>query len=124
MPDYWLEVSIRKVLQPATSAQVFLGSSIYKRMLRWFSRLQVATARFSCSPPDLNFLDPYFIFMYMHYNHCNRATAHLQLNILLLLLLLLSFCRLVMRYLFLHLIKLDNKILYFHFTKTAHSVGL
>jgi hypothetical protein len=28
-----------------------------------FPRLQVATACFSCSPPDLNFLDPYFIFM-------------------------------------------------------------
>jgi hypothetical protein len=53
-------------------------------MLRWFPRLQVATACFSCSPPDLKFLDPYFIFMYMHYNHCDRATAHLQLNILLL----------------------------------------
>jgi len=37
---------------------------VYKRMLRWFPRLQVATACFSCSPPDLNFLDPYFIFMY------------------------------------------------------------
>jgi len=44
---------------------------------------------FSYSPPDLNFLDPYFIFMYTHYNHCHRATAHLQLNLLLLLLLLL-----------------------------------
>ena len=32
-------------------------------MLRCFSRLQVATACFSCSPPDLNFFDPYFIFM-------------------------------------------------------------
>ena len=41
---------------------------------------------FSCSPPDLSFLDPYFIFMYMHYNHCHRATTYLQLNILLLLL--------------------------------------
>ena len=51
--------------------------------------LWYATACFSCSPPDLNFLDPYFIFMYMHYNHCHRATTHLQLNILLLLLLLL-----------------------------------
>jgi hypothetical protein len=29
--------------------------------------------------------------MYTHYNHCYRATAHLQLNILLLLLLLLLF---------------------------------
>ena len=26
---------------------------------------------------------PYFTFMYMHYNHCHQATAHLQLNILL-----------------------------------------
>ena len=59
---------------------------VYKQMLGWFPRLQVATACFSCSPPDLNFLDPYFIFMYMHNNHCHRATAHLQLNILLLLL--------------------------------------
>jgi hypothetical protein len=57
-----------------------------KRMLRWFPRLQVATTCFSYSPPDLNFLDPYFIFMYMHYNHCHRETAHLQLNLLLLLL--------------------------------------
>ena len=36
---------------------------VYKRMLRWFPGLQVATACFSCSPPDLNFLDPYFIFI-------------------------------------------------------------
>jgi len=62
---------------------------VYKQILRWFPRLQVAAACFSCSPPDLNFLDLYFVFMYMHYNHCHRATAHLQLNILLLLLLLL-----------------------------------
>jgi len=31
---------------------------VYKRMLRWFPRLQVAIICFSCSPPDLNFLDP------------------------------------------------------------------
>jgi len=60
-------------------------------MLRWFPSFQVATACFSCSPPDLNFLDPYFIFMYRHCNHCHRATAHLQLNILLLLLILFTF---------------------------------
>jgi len=59
---------------------------VLKRMLRWFPRLQVATACFSCSPPDLNFLDPYFIFMYMHYNHRHRATGRLHLNTLLLLL--------------------------------------
>ena len=54
----------------------------YKRMLSWFPRLQVATACFSCSPPDLNFLDNYFIFIYMDNNHCHRVTAHLQSNIL------------------------------------------
>jgi len=54
---------------------------VYKRMLKWFPRFQVATACFSCSPPDLNFLDPYFIFMYTHYNHCHRVTAHLQLTL-------------------------------------------
>ena len=79
----------------AISAQVFLpprhrffchlgtGFSwfpcVYKRMLRWFPRLQVATTCFSCSPSDLNFLVIYFIFMYMHNNHCHRVTAQLQL---------------------------------------------
>ena len=57
---------------------------VYKRMLRWFPRLQVATACFSCSPPDLNFLVIYFIPMYMHNDHCHRVTAQLQLIILLL----------------------------------------
>ena len=52
---------------------------VYKRMLRWFARLPVATACFSCSPPGLNFLVPYFIFMYMHNNHCHGVTAHLQI---------------------------------------------
>ena len=36
---------------------------VYKQMLRWFPRLQVATACFQCSPADLNLLDPYFTFM-------------------------------------------------------------
>jgi hypothetical protein len=71
--------------------RLFLVSLCLKANVRRFPRLQVATACFSCSPPDLNFLDPYFIFMYMHYNHCHRATAHLQLNILLLLLLLFNY---------------------------------
>jgi hypothetical protein len=41
---------------------------VYKRMLRWFPSLQVATTCFSCSPPDLNFLvtsPPPPIFVYM-----------------------------------------------------------
>ena len=62
---------------------------VYKRMLRWFPSFQVATARFSCSPPDLNFLDPYFIFMYMLYNHCHRATAHLQYIIIIIIIIII-----------------------------------
>ena len=42
-----------------------------------------ANACFLFSPPDLNFLDPCFMFTYMHNNHCHRVTAHLQLNLLL-----------------------------------------
>ena len=59
----------------------FLGFpvSVYKQMLRWFPRLHVATACFSCSPSDLNFLVIYFIFTYLHNNHCHRVTAQLQL---------------------------------------------
>jgi len=61
--DCWLEVSIRKVLRPATSTQVFLGfPCVYKQMLRWFPRLQVATTCFSCSPSDLNLVVTNFIF--------------------------------------------------------------
>ena len=64
---------------------------VQKRMLRWFPRLQVATACFSCSPPDLNFLDPCFIFMCIHYYYCHRATAHLQLNIIIVIIIIISF---------------------------------
>ena len=35
---------------------------VYKQMLRWCPRFQVATTCFSCSPPDLNLLVTYFIF--------------------------------------------------------------
>jgi hypothetical protein len=38
---------------------------VYKGMLRWFPNFQVATTCFSCSPPDLNFLVTYLIFVYM-----------------------------------------------------------
>jgi len=38
---------------------------VYKRMLRWFPGFQVATTCFSCSPPNLNFLVTYLIFVYM-----------------------------------------------------------
>ena len=35
---------------------------IYKQMLTWFPRFQVATTCFSCSPPDSNLLVTNFIF--------------------------------------------------------------
>ena len=63
MPDCWLEVSIRKVLRPATSTQVFLGFPVPKS--KWWDgspRFQVATTCFSCSPPDLNLLVSNFMF--------------------------------------------------------------
>ena len=36
--------------------------SVYKQMLRWFPRFQVATTCFLCSPPDLNLVVTNFIF--------------------------------------------------------------
>jgi hypothetical protein len=41
-------------------------------------------------------LGPYFTFMYMHNNHCHRATAHLEFIklLLLLLLIIISFLKL------------------------------
>ena len=36
--------------------------SVYKQMLRWFPRFQVASTCFSCIPPDLNLLVNNFIF--------------------------------------------------------------
>ena len=38
---------------------------VYRRMLRWFPSFQVATTCFSCSPPDLNFLVTFFIYIYI-----------------------------------------------------------
>jgi len=35
---------------------------VYKRILRWFPRFQVATTCFSCNPADLNLLVTSFIF--------------------------------------------------------------
>jgi hypothetical protein len=46
---------------------------VYKRMLRWFPRFQVAITCFSCSPPDLNvnLLVISFIYLYT----CKITTA-------------------------------------------------
>jgi len=35
---------------------------VYKQILRWFPRFQVATTCFSCSPPDLNLVSTNFMF--------------------------------------------------------------
>jgi len=35
---------------------------VFKQMLRWFPRFQVATTCFSCSPPDLNLVVTNFMF--------------------------------------------------------------
>ena len=79
-PDCWLKVGIRQVLPPATSAQVLLGFpvSVYKQMLRWFPRLQVATACFSSALPALNSKLPFHNCLHVQ-NYCHRATAQLQL---------------------------------------------
>jgi len=88
-PDCWLEVSIWKFLRPATSAQVFLGlPGSISECWDGSQDSKLLLQCFSCSPPDLNFFYSYvcylyFIFMYMHNNHCHRVTAHLQSNILL-----------------------------------------
>ena len=39
--------------------------SVYKQMLRWFPRFQVATTCFSFSPPELNLVVTNFMFVYM-----------------------------------------------------------
>ena len=36
---------------------------VYKRMLRWFQSFRVAATCFSCSPPDLNFLVTFFLYL-------------------------------------------------------------
>ena len=84
MPDRWLDVSVRKVLRPTTSIQVFfLGFPVsWKQMLRWFPNIQDVTTCFSCSPPDVNvnFSSTVSSTCICVQNHCHRAKAQLQLN--------------------------------------------
>src|SRR5215475_240963 len=55
------------VLRPATSIQVyFLCFPVsLKQMLRWFPSSQVATACFSCSPPDVNLVAQFQVLVYV-----------------------------------------------------------
>ena len=61
---------------------------VYKQMLRWFPRLQVATVCFSCSPPGFKFLAPF-----SQLGKCTKllplGNSPIAVNKLLLLLLLL-----------------------------------
>ena len=46
---------------------------VYKQMLRWFQRFQVATICFSCSPPDLNLLVNNSMFcLYVKKPNCSK----------------------------------------------------
>jgi len=63
MPNCWLQVSIRKVLRPATSTQVFLGFPVsISKCWDGSQDSQFATTCFSCSPSDLNLVVTNFIF--------------------------------------------------------------
>ena len=72
------------------SASVSVRILIYVHIPLMFPRPQVASACFSCSPPDLNFLAPYFIFMYMYNNHCHRVTAHLPSIIIIIIIIIVG----------------------------------
>ena len=54
-------------------------------MLRWFPSFQVATTCLSCSPPDINSLVTYLVFVYMWNNHCHRVITKLQLIIIIII---------------------------------------
>jgi hypothetical protein len=57
LPDCKVEVTMHPE-GPATGhldTGIPWFSSVFKQMPRWFPRFQVATACFSCSPPDLNY---------------------------------------------------------------------
>jgi hypothetical protein len=91
MPDCWLEVSIRKVLRPATSTQVFLGfpvslskaelvpktPSCHYMLLMWYSRRKFSSKPVSCFVCVLN-------------DHCHRVTTQLQLiNIIIIIIIVI-----------------------------------
>jgi hypothetical protein len=51
------------------------SACVYKRMLRWFPRFQVATICFSCSPPDLNVNLLVISFVYLYTCKITIATG-------------------------------------------------
>ena len=78
MPDCSLDAGLlarRKYPEGPATGHLDTGFSwfpcVHKRMLRWFPSFQVATACFSCSPPDLNFLVTFFSYLFT----CKITTA-------------------------------------------------
>ena len=62
-------LAIRQYSEGPTTSHLDAGFSwfpcVYKQMLRWFPRFQVATTCFSCNPPDLNSVITNFMLVYM-----------------------------------------------------------
>ena len=55
---------------------------VYKQNAEMVPKIpSCAITCFSCSPPYLNFLDPSFIFMYMHNDHCHRLQLIIIMNL-------------------------------------------
>ena len=75
----WKSVSGRSCDRPHRH-RIFLVSLCLKANAKMVPKTPSCYCMLLMQPPDLNFLDPYFMLMFMHYNHCHRATAHLQLN--------------------------------------------
>ena len=64
MPDCWLEVSIRKVLRPATSTQVFLVSLCLQANAEVVPQFPSCYYMPLMQPSRLNFPSYFFIFLY------------------------------------------------------------
>ena len=81
MPDCWLDVSVRKVLRPAISTQVFfLGFPVsLKQMLRWF-RSPSCHYMLLMYPSRYKFSSTASSFCICVKNDCHRVKTQLQLN--------------------------------------------
>jgi NhaP-type Na+/H+ or K+/H+ antiporter len=76
-------------------------------MLGRFPTLQVAIACFSCSPPDLNFFDAYFIFTYV-YAQYPLPPSDSQLEVIIIIIIII----IIIKY---------RKLLIVHCTHTSES---
>ena len=81
MPDCWLDVSVRKVLRPAISTQVFfLGFPVsLKQMLRWFPSPS-CHYMLLMNPSRCKFSSTASSSCICVKNDCHRVKTQLQLN--------------------------------------------